>query len=213
MRQAMSSRLLPHEWQPAKKWRIFCVAYSHHDLGFGNYPHRLRTEIRHANIERPLEFCRATDSWDDDSKFRFMIETSEPLTSYLGSHSSGGGCGTRPAHSRRPDPDRCSAQHGQYGAVESRVAGTPLLSDQPPRARSAADPASRTAQTDDVIGLTWPLATYCAEAGIPYFFHGPNVCGRCLQPADSEPVFNWRGPDDRRPGPDAFRLLWRLRRR
>ena len=47
-------------WQPPKKWKIYCVAYSHHDLGFGNYPHRLRTEIRHANIERPLEYCRET---------------------------------------------------------------------------------------------------------------------------------------------------------
>ena len=56
-------------------------------------------------------------------------------------------------------------------------------------------PASRTAQIDDVIGLTWPLATFCAEADVPYFFHGPNLCGHCLQPADSEPVFYWQGPD------------------
>ena len=27
-------------WQPQKKWKIFSVSYSHHDLGFGNYPHR-----------------------------------------------------------------------------------------------------------------------------------------------------------------------------
>ena len=28
--------------RPQKKWRLYCVAYSHHDLGFGDYPHRLR---------------------------------------------------------------------------------------------------------------------------------------------------------------------------
>ena len=72
-------------WQPQKKWSIYCVAYSHHDLGFGDYPHRLRTTIRHANITRPLQFCRDSDAWDEDSKFRFMIETSEPITSFLGS--------------------------------------------------------------------------------------------------------------------------------
>ncbi len=70
-------------WQPQKKWQIYCVSYSHHDLGFGNYPHRLRTDIRHANIERPLKFCTETDGWDEDSKFRYVIETSEPLTSFL----------------------------------------------------------------------------------------------------------------------------------
>ncbi len=69
--------------QPQKKWKIYCVSYSHHDLGFGNYPHRLRTDIRHANIERPLRFCRETDSWDEDSRFRYVIETSEPITSFL----------------------------------------------------------------------------------------------------------------------------------
>ena len=73
--------------QPQKKWKIYCVSYSHHDLGFGNYPHRLRTDIRHANIERPLRFCRETDSWDEDSRFRYVIETSEPITSFLATHS------------------------------------------------------------------------------------------------------------------------------
>ena len=72
-------------WQPQKKWKLYCVAYSHHDLGFGDYPHRLRTTIRHANITRPLQFCRDTDGWDEESKFRFVIETSEPITSFLGS--------------------------------------------------------------------------------------------------------------------------------
>ncbi len=56
-------------------------------------------------------------------------------------------------------------------------------------------PRSRTAQIDDVIGLTWPLVTYCAEAGLPYFFHGHNGVGQCLQPASAEPVFYWQGPD------------------
>ena len=186
----------PHEWQPAKKWQIFCVAYSHHDLGFGNYPHRLRTEIRHANIERPLEFCRATDSWDDDSKFRFMIETSEPLTSYLGSHSS-----VEAAELAQ----RIREGRIQIGALHNTANTEQLNQELLARLfyltnRHSRDllqiPPSRTAQTDDVIGLTWPLATYCAEAGIPFFFHGPNLCGRCLQPADSEPVFNWRGPDN-----------------
>ena len=57
-----------------------------------------------------------------------------------------------------------------------------------------AAPKARTAQIDDVIGLTWPLATFCAAADVPYFFHGPNGCGHCFGAAADEPVFYWQGP-------------------
>ena len=59
------------EWQPQKKWTIYCVSYSHQDLGFGDYPHRLRTSIRHENIRTPLRFCRETDAWPHDDQYRF----------------------------------------------------------------------------------------------------------------------------------------------
>ena len=190
---ALASQQL--DWQPQKKWHLYCVAYSHHDLGFGNYPHRLRTEIRHANIERPLQYCRETDSWDEDSKFRFMIETSEPLPSFLGTHT----VADAEELARRVREGRI-----QIGALHNTANTEQLGHELLARLfylsnRHSRDllniPASRTAQIDDVIGLTWPLATFCAEADIPYFFHGPNMCGRCLQPADSEPVFYWQGPD------------------
>ena len=47
-------------WQPQRKWKIYSVSYSHHDLGFGNYPHRLRTEIgRELNVsEEELKHLR-----------------------------------------------------------------------------------------------------------------------------------------------------------
>jgi len=62
-----------------------------------------------------------------------------------------------------------------------------------------------TAQNDDVIGLTWPLATYIKEAGLPYLFHGHNGCGYSMRPAQNEPVFYWQSPD----GDDAHKVLAR----
>ena len=124
-------------WQPQRKWKIYCVSYSHQDLGYGDYPHRLRTNIRHANIERPLQFCRETDSWDDDSKFRFMIETSEPITSFLGSH----GEATADELARRIREGRLQiggrAEHGQHRATQPRVLGPAVLSDQSAQPRPA----------------------------------------------------------------------------
>ena len=182
-------------WQPQKKWKVYCVSYSHHDLGFGNYPYRLRTEIRHANIERPLQFCTETDGWDDDSKFRYVIETSEPITSFLGSHSEADAA----ALTRRIREGRI-----QIGAVHNTANTEQMSYELMARlfyltGRHTPDllgvAPSKTAQIDDVIGLTWPLATYCYQAGVPYFFHGHNGVGQCLQPASAEPVFYWQGPD------------------
>jgi hypothetical protein len=182
-------------WQPQKKWKIYCVSYSHHDLGFGNYPHRLRTDIRHANIERPLRFCTETDGWEEDSKFRYVIETSEPLTSFLGSHSEADAAEL----ARRVVEGRIQIG-GVHNTANTEQMGHELLARLfYLTGRHSRDllnlPRSKTAQIDDVIGLTWPLATYCAEAGIPYFFHGHNGVGQCLQPASAEPVFYWQGPD------------------
>ena len=182
-------------WQPQKKWSIYCVSYSHHDLGYGNYPHRLRTEIRHANIERPLKYCAETDAWDEDSKFRFMIETSEPITSFLASHSEADAMEL----GRRIREGRIQVG-GMLATVNTEQLSHELMARlfylTGRHTRDLLDvPASRTAQIDDVIGLTWPLATFCSAANIPYFFHGPNGCGHCLKPAELEPVFYWQGPD------------------
>ena len=181
-------------WQPQRKWRIFCVSLSHHDLGFGNYPHRIRTEIRHANIERPLQFCTETDGWDEDSKFRFVIETSEPITSFLSSHSEADAA----TLARRIREGRI-----QIGGVHSTVSTEQLSHELMARlfylsGRHTPDllgvPPPRTAQIDDVPGLTWPLATFCSEAGMPYFYHGRNSTTDSLRPASAEPVFYWQGP-------------------
>jgi hypothetical protein len=189
--------LARHEvtWQPQKKWKIYCVSYSHHDLGFGDYPHRLRTDIRHANIERPLKFCTDTDTWDDDSKFRYVIETSEPITSFLGSHSEAEAAEL--ARRIREGRIQIGAMHNtantEQMSYELMARLFYLTGRHTPDLLGVAP--SKTAQIDDVIGLTWPLATYCAEAGVPYFFHGHNGVGQCLQPASAEPVFYWQGPD------------------
>lgn len=185
------------EWQPQKKWTIYCCSYSHQDLGFGDYPHRLRTSIRHENIRLPLQFCRETDNRPEDSKYRFNIETSEPITSFISFFGK--------------DAARELARRMREGRIAlgrlHNTANTEQLSHELMArlfymsGRYAVDllevPANKTMLNNDVIGLTWPLASYAAEADVPYFWHGYNGSGHCLQPAESEPVFYWNGPDDR----------------
>ena len=80
-------------------------------------------------------------------------------------------------------------------------------------------PMNPTIQHDDVIGMTWPMATYAREAGFDYFFQGynwicmPNVLpngknteiedipllddeiGTPIFAIGREPAFFWQGPD------------------
>ncbi|MCX6872579.1 MAG: hypothetical protein NTW21_02050 [Verrucomicrobia bacterium] len=204
------------DWKPQKKWTFYACSYSHQDLGFGDYPHRLRTSIRHENIRLPLRFCRETDDWPDDGKYRFNIETSEPLTSFISFNGK---------ETARELATRMREGRIGLGGLHNTANTEQLSHELMARlfymsGRHAVDllgvPASKTTQNDDVIGLTWPLATYAKEAGFDYCFHGfnrltmPNVengrfisdyppldreTGRHIFSIGNEPNFFWQGPD------------------
>jgi hypothetical protein len=204
------------DWQPQKKWTFYCCSYSHQDLGFGDYPHRLRTSIRHENIKLPLQFCRETDAWPKDDQYRFNIETSEPLTSFISFNGK--------------DAARELAARMKEGRIQllglHNTANTEELSHELMArlfymtGRHAVDllgvPAGKTFQQTDVIGQTWPLATYAKEAGFDYCFHGFNrICMPNIEngrtscdfnfldsergihtfSVGNEPNFFWQGPD------------------
>jgi hypothetical protein len=201
---------------PQKKWTFYSVSYSHQDLGFGDYPSRLRTSIRHENIRIPLQFCRETDDWPEDSKYRFNIETSEPLTSFI----SFNGKEAARELARRMGEGRIQLM-GLHNTASTEELSHELMARLfYMTGRHAVDilgvPAGKTIQQTDVIGLSWPVATYAKEAGFDYCFHGFNgnamrnsVDGRwtCeMEDVDpekgthvfsigNEPNFYWQGPD------------------
>lgn len=182
-------------WQPQKKWKLYCVSFSHQDLGYGDYPHRLRTDNRQANFDQALRHCSDTDDWDEDSKYRYVVEGSEALTSYLG------GCSEAKAAElgRRIHEGRIelSAMHSVLGAEQisheclarlfylTKRHGCDLLGAQ----------SGQTTLLTDTVGPTWPLVTFSAEAGVRYFFHAHNECAWC-QELESQPVCYWQGPGD-----------------
>lgn len=204
------------DWQPQKKWSLYCISYSHQDLGYGDYPHRIRTTIRHANIRLPLQFCRETDEWPEEAKYRFNIETSEPITSFI----SFFGKEQALELGRRIREGRIQLM-GLHNTANTEQLSPELMARLFYLAcRHTPDLLgvlpSRAGQNDDVIGLTWPLATYAREAGISRFFHGfnrlcmPNIdngrylegfqeidaeLGRHIFSIANEPVFYWQGPD------------------
>lgn len=191
-------------WQPQKKWKIYCVSYSHQDLGYGGYPHRLRTDNRHANFDQALRLCTETDGWDEDSRYHFVVEASEALTTFLGSCNEA----TAAELARRVREGRIEigATHSVFRAdylSHECMARLFYLTNRHGR-DLLRSPAGRTTLLVDVISPLWPLATFCAEAGAPYFFAAHNECGFC-QELESQPVCYWQGPG----GASQHRLLVR----
>jgi len=182
-------------WQPQKKWKVYYAAVSHQDLGFETYYQNIRRAVREGGIDLSLDLCRQTDTWEEDAKFRWNIETSEPLSRWI----------------KKQTPEKVDEliwriKEGRielgaiHNTISSQMAGYETL------ARSFYTPnryivdmldvePAKVAIINDVTGITrsWPL--FMKEAQIPYFMHGSNS-PNCLNDLIDIPVFYWISPDN-----------------
>ena len=171
------------------------MAYSHHDLGYADYFHLMRRDVREMGIELALEYCTKTDSWDKDSQFRWTVETSEPMAQWIRSN-------------KREKVDelirRIREGRIELGALHSSVSAEMLSPELMARLfytpnRHIVDmldiPPQSTALLNDVEGFPRSLPTYFKEAGIPYFYHGRNNLEDQMRPASANPAYYWMGAD------------------
>lgn len=190
---------------PAIRWKIYCVSYSHHDLGYADYYQKIQRDIRLGSLERALDFCRQTDDWDEPSRFRWLMESSVPLTSFV-------------EHFPPPVVDelvrRVNEGRIEWGACHNTAA--PDIMDVELVSRLFYTPNrhgrdllgigfSPVGVISDVVGLPWSFATFTKETDLPYFYFSPNRMARCLEPAFHVPVFYWQSPDG-----DAKQTLFRV---
>jgi hypothetical protein len=162
------------EWQPQKKWTLLLTSYCHQDLGFGDYPHRVRTTVRFANINWPLKYCTETDNWPDTDKYRWNIESSEPLDSYIGFY------GKQKAKELAQRIREGRITIGQeHTTVNSEWMNEELLAREfynggrlmPDKLNV---PRNKSILLDDVVGFSSSFPTYAVEAGCGFLFHGYN---------------------------------------
>lgn len=181
-------------WQPQKKWKVYYAAVSHQDLGFITYYQYRRRANREGGIDIALKYCNETDSWDEDSKFRWNIETSEPIIRWMSKQTPE----KVKEFERRIQEGRIGIS-SNHNTISSQMAGYEVF------ARSFYTPnryvvdkldiePARVAVINDVTGITrsWPL--FSKEAQIPYLMHGSNY-PNCLNDMYDLPVFFWKSPD------------------
>lgn len=181
-------------WKPQKKWKVYYAAVSHQDLSFETYFQYIRRGVREEGLDLALKYCRETDDWEDDCKFRWNVETSEPILRWANK---------RDIKDVEELVSRIKEGRIELGAIHntisSQMAGYEVLARtfyMPNRYvvdKLGIDPA-KVAIINDVTGITrsWPL--YSKEANIPYLKHGSNT-PNCLDDLRSLPVFNWKSND------------------
>ncbi len=153
-------------WQPQRHWEVYVVHNSHHDLGYTDLPSNVLRE-HDRFLDDVIDFCAQTADWPDDSRFRYTIEQGWSVLHYL--------------EHRPPAATRRLTQLLRAGRVEvtalfgnetSELCGHEeqirLLYPSFRIKRRFGAPI-RTAELNDVPGLSWGLVSVLAGAGIRYF--------------------------------------------
>ncbi len=177
---------------PVKKWRVNFVQHSHTDIGYT----RSQTEIlgEHLRyIDYALDYCDATDSYPDDSKFRWTCEASYAVDEYLRS---------RP----REQVERLKKRIKE-GRIE--VTGMYFNFDDMPDEQSLAASLKpienfrkegievKLAMQNDVNGIAWCLNDYFNTLGVKYLNMGTHG-HRALICFDKPTAFWWESPSGKR---------------
>ena len=186
------------DWKVQKKWKIYHVAYSHHDMGYADYFQLMRRDVRELGIELALEYCKLTDGWDKESQYRWTVETSEPMARWIRN---------APREKVEELVTRIKEGRIELGAIHNSVNVEMLNTESLARLfytpnRYVVDMLGieprKLALLDDVEGLPRSLPLYTKEADLKYFFHGRNNMEDQMKPASSNSFYKWLSPDNDR---------------
>jgi len=200
--QTLAERTLM--WNPPRHWTIYVVKSAHVDIGLhdSQYKQRLLTVD---SIDRARQLADQTADWPEASRYRYVIEGLWWWLNYPQDRSE------RAANEVVED----YVQRGLFGIGAShsgnhtQAYGAEELCRSAYYARQLRQRWSVTADTMLMVdnnGITWPLVTAYADAGIRNLLFLPNawnpktVGGSRIDVGWDSPLphlFYWRGPDEK----------------
>jgi hypothetical protein len=183
------------QFNPPKTWKIYDVQVSHHDMGYADYYHMMRRDVREMGIEMALDFARKTDDWPKESQFHWTVETSEPMIMFLSKQTD---------EVLKELYDRIEKGQISLGGVHNSVSTEHLGYEAMARQfytpnRYVSDwfgtKPSKSAHNNDIVGFSRALALYSKEADMPYFMFGRNSTVDAFDQAEDDMAFYWQSPD------------------
>lgn len=156
-------------WQPQRKWDIYFIPITHHDLGYTDTIENVLNRYT-GFYDDILRFCRETDSWPDEAKYRYTAEGAWAMKHFVE---------TRDKESVDELGKYVRQGRIEIGAlmgneISALCSHEELIRLMYPSFRMAHqfDGQILTGSITDVPGLSWGLPTVMAGAGVRYFFAG-----------------------------------------
>ena len=185
------------EWQRPRHWTLYVLKSAHIDIGLHQAQFMQRKETVD-NIDKAMELADETAGWPEASRFRYVVEgqwwwrnypadrAPETVDRVLKDYVGQGIIGVGGSH---------SGNHTQEFGTEELCRSAYYLREARDRWGLAAD----TMMMVDNNGISWPIATAYAQAGIRNIVFLPNSglkAGTDVGWKAKVPhVFYWQGPD------------------
>ncbi len=156
-------------WQPQRKWDIYFVPITHHDLGYTDTIENVLNRYS-GFYDDIVRFCRQTDDWPDEAKYHYTAEGAWAMKHFVE---------TRDKESLEELGKYVRQGRIEIGALMGNQISTlcsheELVRLMYPSFRMARQFGGQilTGSITDVPGLSWGLPTVMAGAGVRYFFAG-----------------------------------------
>ena len=165
--------------EPQRKWTVYLVQNAHFDPGYTNLPSHVMRNYGFF-FDDVIRYCEESDDWPEETRFRYQIEQSWMIL-----------------HAMRNRPPATVAKLVEL-MREGRLEVNALYANMITGLCSSEEIARllypsfylkrqygisiRTAEHNDVPGISWGIAAALADVGVRYFIPGlPDY-------------FSWRGP-------------------
>jgi hypothetical protein len=178
---------------PPRHWSVYLFHHSHTDIGYTELQSRVaRNHVEY--LDSVIKYCRETNAYPDDAKFRWNIEISWALENFVQ---------TRPEADIKALVDLIKAGRVELSALYLQVSDC-FAHEEIVRTVDAAKAFARrygfvirSAMNNDVNGFAWSLPQIFRQAGVRYFASGINET-RSRAPLRRPNAFWWESPDGSR---------------
>lgn len=163
---ASKAKPLIVDHKPQRHWTVHLIQFAHHDLGYTDLPSNVLKEFL-GFYDDVLRFCSETDSFPEESKFRYTIEQGWSLMHFL-EH--------RPPEVREEMMRRIREGRIEVNAFVGNETTELLGPEEMVRMLYPVFALKRdhgiqivSAEHNDIPGISWGVAAAMAGAGIKYF--------------------------------------------